>query len=746
MGDVCALLDAVEAALRDSDMQQLASSLNRLADVAADGDRYPHLMAHGAMPVLCRVLRASAQLDSDCAEAACRAACRLLREGHVAASHAGVDAGLPAGLTRALAAHGTASVQLCEAACAALCYSLRAAPAGTAACVAADTPTHIVAALARHAAASTRVAEAGATFLCNIAAAAGSETGGAAACVAAGAADALVYVLNERGCTRNDDDSARVAEAACGALRNMARVGGEAGLRACVGAGAPSAVVLALRALLADAPSGGGVQAGQVNDSVRAACNALQRLCGADVGRVACLAAGAVPLLAGILRTHAAWEPIANHATVALRLLACVPDGKTACVEARVPQLVIATMTTHAAVADYVAEGVAALRNLSGSVGRDVCLAAGAPEALTAALRAHGAAEGEMVEDAGVALRLLSAAPEGRAACLAAGALRELVAAARPHLSAVRVTEAALAGVRRMSGGSGCAAAAWQAGAHSLALDAMEAQPGSEEIAEFGCFVLSAVGGDVPVAEEELGARGAHAVVTAALRAHAGSAAVAREACAALGNLCGESPGIERAVAAGAPDAVTSALRRHGADDDVAEWAMQALRNLTYTTSGADACIAAGAPAAVMEAMRTHAGTPSSETASEGLVVLRHMVAAHDGGIAVADAGAFLAMQDVLEPDAPGFTIPPDRLRRAAQLAGVLGRAVARAQLSRLLSELLADAVRAHRRRGADGDDDEWQEAVAAVHSALYDLGMSPSFSDTEDEGEGTGTESEGEY
>ena len=103
----------------------------------------------------------------------------------------------------------------------------------------------------------------------------------------------------------------------------------------------------------------------------------------------ACVSAGAPDAVVEALRVHASDEAVAENACCALANLAAHDAGKAACLSASAPNVVIAALRAHTsdrAIAEQVRRAVI---NLAESdAGRAACVSAGAPRAVVAA-RAH---------------------------------------------------------------------------------------------------------------------------------------------------------------------------------------------------------------------------------------------------------------------------------------------------------------------------------------------------------------------
>ena len=387
---------------------------------------------------------------------------------------------------------------------------------------------------------------------------------------------------------------------------------------------------------------------GSGNRSEREA--ALVRLGTTYAERVnAVVASGALPAVASALHAHA--STCIDAAVSGCKVIRNVGSthGRDVLEAGAIPSAVAALNSSNASVSKIAAD---ALYNavLHFSAGREAAIAAGAPEAAIATLRAHAG-------DTAVALACISLLsemseePENEERIVDLGAPAAIVAAMQAHPSDEAIARGGCVALYRMSFIPAGKQALIDARAPATILAAMRKLAGSAAIAEHGCLALGNAG-QLLAGKKASVSLGAPDVVVALMRLHsASSAAVAHAGLRVLGALAIEYPagqlavveagglsvavdamrmhptsrdvvlpacgvivvatasheaGQEAAVQARAPAALVSAMRAFSSDVDVVHAGCTALAHIALSASGKKAAIAADAPAAITAALRSH--------------------------------------------------------------------------------------------------------------------------------------------
>ena len=463
-------------------------------------------------------------------------------------------------------------------------------------------------------AASVSVARAGAKALRDIA----ISDAGMTACVEAGAPLAVVAALTTHA------GVADVCEQGCKALGKIA--GSDAGRAACAEAGAPRAVVAALT-----------MHAG-VAAVCQKGCRALISMAAYDAGRAACVDADAPRALVAALTIHAGEVAVCEYGCGALINMAMSDAGRAACVEAGAPHAVVAALTMHAGVVAVCQKGCRALISMAAyNAGRAACVDADAPRALVAALTTHAGVAAVCENGCWALLYLAWSDPAHRVVIVAAGAVPPLAAAHARHPSAREKAHAALSKLGYTDTGARIVdlPSAAMGAARVMALmgsgvaDVSVARAGLEAL----CGIALSDAGRAACVDA-----GAPLAVVAALTTHAGAADLCELGCKALSSIAGCDAGVAACVEAGAPRAVVAVLSTHAGVGAVCEEGCRALGFIAARNAGRTACIEARAPRAVVGVLTTHAGVAA--VCEKGCWALRSMAASDAGEAACMEAGA----------------------------------------------------------------------------------------------------------
>ena len=292
--------------------------------------------------------------------------------------------------------------------------------------------------------------------------------------------------------------------------------------------------------------------------------------------------------------------------------------------------------------------GVRQLSAIALGPGKAATIAAGAADAVVAALRVHVGVAGVGHFGCRTLADLATESP-GQVASIAAGAVPAIVAVMGAHQGVVDVIRYGCWALMNIAQGTPGQNACVDAGAVSAVVAALKAHAGVEEIAHHGCWALNSIALSAPGRDSCL-ASGAVPAVVAALTDHVGAAGVAHHGCGALEGFARVDSGMSACVPAGAVPAVVAALRAHAGAADVARFGCRALVNLSRGEAGRKACLSSGAVAAVVAALQAHPGV--AEIAHHGCWALEGISRADPGMGALVSSGAVPAVVAALSAHA----------------------------------------------------------------------------------------------
>ncbi len=169
--------------------------------------------------------------------------------------------------------------------------------------------------------------------------------------------------------------------------------------------------------------------------------------------------------------------------------------GGAVCVAAGAPSAVVAALTTHAGVAAVCEKGCWALANFAVSDASSAdCVASGAPAAVVAALTTH-AGVAAVCEEGCAAVANIALRDAGRAACVAARAPAAVVAALTTHASVAAVCEEGSKALINMCYSDAGEAACIAAGASVALIATLATHAGSEGVCLYAAWALLSITG-----------------------------------------------------------------------------------------------------------------------------------------------------------------------------------------------------------------------------------------------------------
>ena len=277
-------------------------------------------------------------------------------------------------------------------------------------------------------------------------------------------------------------------------------------------------------------------------------------------------------------------------------------------------------------------------------------LEAGAPEALAAALRRHGATSRRLAAFCCACIADLTggvhAAP-GRMASLDAGCCDAIVAAMRAHPAARDVQAAGCAALWNVAAVGGPAAAAVAtAGGVDAVVAAMNAHAQEPGIAAAGAGIMAQLASHDDAQVKATACGGIDAVL-ACMKVHAQSPAVLRNCCEALAKLTADADAVVLVAHAGGIAAVLGAMRALPGYSGVQEPAVAALCYLACSDATSESALKAGAVDALVSAMRAQPdGGPVQDMGCQALGMIAQ--SGPDMQLSIAMAGGIEAVTTAL--------------------------------------------------------------------------------------------------
>ena len=328
----------------------------------------------------------------------------------------------------------------------------------------------------------------------------------------------------------------------------------------------------------------------------------------------------------------------AGPAEAALRALAILASagGETVCERLMglgAATCVVGVMRAHVGLPYVQSRGCAAIAALGIQAGaRSALSAAGAAEAISAALCCCANEADSCAEAACAAVRCLAAGNSGAggseeaARLVELGSVEAVLAAMAAHPYSARLQADGCCALRLLAHNHDSAKARLTVGGGAeAAVAAMRLHTNSAAVQEQACWVLvylAAAG--APAAERVWRAGGVDAVLTA-MQLHPANEGVQGQACWALANMAGNSDESARRLAdCGGAEAVVSAMMGHPSSLGVQAKGCRALCRAASASAAACCSVReAGGVEAVMTAMRTHRA--SATVQSEGAAFLKAM-------------------------------------------------------------------------------------------------------------------------
>ena len=297
-------------------------------------------------------------------------------------------------------------------------------------------------------------------------------------------------------------------------------------------------------------------------------CAALQALSKSPPGATACVRAGAVRAITGVLQKHNkdACVQVCINAIWALRTMECAPDYDYADNAS-----VVASNAIAAAIPTLVAGlkngglnlsfGVMSLKHVASSpAGQRAAVDAGVPCVIVNAL---GMVCAEDARNAFAALYNMAFLDSGRRAAVAAGAPTAIIASIRRHVLVIETVKMGLQALEMIVTGQ---LSAYNADALAAIATAMRTHPTSADLALHACSAIACFASQADV-QADIATTVPEAIV-AALQSHSSDRNVMRHGCTALCRIAAFPAGRLRAMAAGAKDAVAGALYFHRGTTD----------------------------------------------------------------------------------------------------------------------------------------------------------------------------------
>jgi serine/threonine protein kinase len=307
------------------------------------------------------------------------------------------------------------------------------------------------------------------------------------------------------------------------------------------------------------------------------------------------------------------------------------------------PARVVELMRLGARDARAAEAGARALREISreGPAAIDVCVAAGAVPAVTAALQAHPGAAG-VAQYGCRALAVFAQRASGLDACVASGAALAVAAALKTHEGVADVAKYGCGAVMRIAvSATGLYACVSSGAVVPAVVAALKASARDASVAEYGCKALAVIAESAPGSAACV-ASGAAPAVVAALICHVGVDAVAKYGCKALSYIAASTHAHDACMASVAVRAVLAAIKAHPGMADVAQYGCRALAYIALSAPGEDACVTSGAVPAVVASLTAHECVAA--VALNGCWALMQIAVSAPGQDACASAGAVPAV------------------------------------------------------------------------------------------------------
>jgi hypothetical protein len=352
--------------------------------------------------------------------------------------------------------------------------------------------------------------------------------------------------------------------------------------------------------------------------------------------------AGALEAITEALRAHSSDEGVSYDACTALSsLIGEVPENKTRAGAAAVRALAAALRVQASARMQVL--GWSALSSLCLDVPQNAAAAVPALPVLIAALRAHGTSATLAQAGCNVIAHVTLGNAERRAAALAAGAMDAVLAAMRAHAGDEQAQNSAVGALMSLLEQPSTHAAAVARGGVALLVAAMRAHPGAVKLQRHGGTCLGTLclydhSGAAATAAVDAGA--IEAVLTA-MRAHSADAQVPIACLFAL-RLVITTPAAAARAGDAAVRAVLAAHRTQTFTAIVAASAMHTLATLvSHRAAAAHAAVAHGALPLLIDALSCDAFAAEHDLHTHGCATLQALADAGEApALAAVRAGA----------------------------------------------------------------------------------------------------------